>query len=211
MKSINAVLSCLLLLSQTTLANTSHAPVVTTIQVQGVVNIDPLETQGSKTAPIVMEVFEDYQCPACRQLYLTTHQSIVDNYVNSGKIYLIHRDYPIHEHARLAARYVRAAAQVGKLEVVQQVLFQNQEKWEATGDIDGTIAAVLPTAKMIKIRALVRSNALDSFTDRDYALGQVYHVYQTPTIIIHVGGQIYPIAGVTTFDMLREFIDQLLK
>ena len=38
--------------------------------------------------------------------------------------------------------------QIGKTEVVEQTLFQNQEKWEARGDVDGTVAAVLSPAEM---------------------------------------------------------------
>ncbi|MGA2419509.1 MAG: thioredoxin domain-containing protein, partial [Candidatus Acidiferrum sp.] len=85
--------------------------------IQGVSDIDPHQTEGSKNAPMVMEVFSDYQCPACKQLFLSTDHPIVDNYVNTGKIFLIHRDFPLpmHAYSRVAARYARAAAQLGKL------------------------------------------------------------------------------------------------
>ena len=69
----------------------------------------------------------------------------MDNYVNTGKVYLIHRDFPLpmHSHSKVAAQYSRAAAQIGKLEAVEDVLFQNQDKWEASGDVDGTVAKVV--------------------------------------------------------------------
>ena len=53
---------------------------------------------GSKNAPITMEVFEDFQCPACRNFYETTLKQVIDNYVNTGKVYLIHRDFPLEMH-----------------------------------------------------------------------------------------------------------------
>jgi protein-disulfide isomerase len=179
---------------------------------QGVTDIDSHQAEGSKSAPIIMEVFSDYQCPACKTLFITTDRLVVDNYVNTGKVYLIHRDYPLpmHAYSRVAARYARAAAQLGKLEAVQRALFQNQEKWEVSGDVDGTVAAVLTPAEIVKVRALVKGGTMDALIDKDYAIGQIYHVNQTPTTILHAKDQTFPVAGVLTFDALHSFIDQLL-
>jgi len=85
----------------------------------------------------------------------------------------------MHAHSRVAARYARAAAQLGKVEPVEQALFQNQEKWEQNGDVDGTVAAVLSAAEMTKVRALVKGGTLEAAIDKDYALGQTYRVNQT--------------------------------
>lgn len=180
---------------------------------QGVTDIDPHKALGSKNAPIIMEVFSDFQCPACKTLYTSTNRLIIDNYVNTGKIYLIHRDYPLpmHAYSRIAARYARAAAQIGKVESVEQALFQAQEKWEASGDVDGTVAAVLTPAEMAKVRALVKGGTLEPLIDKDYSLGQIYHVNQTPTTILHAKGQTYPVVGVVSYDILHNFLDQLLS
>jgi protein-disulfide isomerase len=176
-------------------------------------DVDPHEALGSKTAPIVMEVFSDFQCPACKSLYDATNRNLMDNYVNTGKVYLIHRDFPLpmHAHSKVAAQYSRAAAQIGKLEAVEDVLFQNQEKWEASGDVDGTVAKVLSPAEMTKVRALVKSGSVDASIAKDQALGNnVYRVTQTPTTIFHANGQTLPYAGVMNWDILKQFLDQLL-
>src|SRR5262245_20504415 len=68
-------------------------------QTSGVADVDPHKAFGSKNAPVVMEVFSDYQCPACKQLYKTTNQALLDNYVNTNKVYLVHRDFPLPMHA----------------------------------------------------------------------------------------------------------------
>ena len=176
-------------------------------------DVDPHEALGSKTAPIVMEVFSDFQCPACKSLYDATNRQLMDNYVNTGKVYLIHRDFPLpmHAHSKVAAQYSRAAAQIGKLEAVEDVLFQNQEKWEASGDVDGTIAKVLSPAEMVKVRALVKGGTVDAMIAKDQALGNnTYRVSQTPTTIFHANGQTLPYAGVMNWDILKQFLDQLL-
>lgn len=160
-----------------------------------------------------MEIFSDYQCPACKTLYTTTNRQLMDNYVSTGKVYVIHRDFPLamHAYSRIAARYARAAATLGKVEPVEQALFENQEKWEQTGDVDGTVAAVLSAGEMTKVRALVKGGTLEPLIDKDFSLGQMYRVNQTPTTIFHANGQTYPFAGVMTNDTLKTFLDQLLS
>ncbi len=137
----------------------------------------------------------------------------MDDYVSSGKVYLIHRDFPLpmHAYSRVAARYARAAAQLGKVESVEQSLFQNQEKWEQNGDVDGTVAAVLSPAEMAKVRALVKGGTLNAAIQKDVALGKFYNVNQTPTTVFHAKGQTFPYAGVMNYEILRNFLDQLGK
>jgi protein-disulfide isomerase len=178
----------------------------------GVGEFDPHQAFGSKSAPITMEVFSDYQCPACRQLFLTTNKLLNENYVDSGKVYLIHRDFPLamHAYSKIAAHYGRASAQIGKFDVVAQALYQNQEKWEQSGDVDGTVAAVLTPAELAKVRTLAKGNSFDAGIEKDVQLGRDYNVNQTPTTIIHYKGQTYPVVGVVTYDILHQFLDQLL-
>jgi protein-disulfide isomerase len=179
----------------------------------GISDVDPHTAFGSKTAPVIIEVFSDFQCPACKTLFTTTNRQVMDNYVITGKVYFIHRDYPLpmHAYSRIAARYGRAAAEIGKFEDVERALFQNQEKWEQSGDVDGTVASVLTPAEMTKVRALVKGGTLDALIDKDYALGQGYRVNQTPTTVFHSKGQTYPYAGVMTYATLKQFLDQLLS
>lgn len=183
------------------------------VQASPVQDVDAHKAFGSKNAPVVMEEFSDYQCPACKTLYLNTNRPLMDNYVTTGKVYLIHRDFPLamHAHSRVAARYARAAAEIGKIEPVEQALFENQEKWEQTGDVDGTVASVLTPAEMNKVRALVKGGTLDALIDKDFALGQMYRVNQTPTTVFHYKGQTYPYAGVMTYDTMKQFLEQLLS
>lgn len=187
------------------------APQTTPISVGGVGDIDPHKAFGSKSAPIVMEVFSDYQCPACRTFFLATNRQLMDNYVSTGKVYLVHRDFPLQMHAysRVAAQYGRAAAEIGKTEAVEKVLFENQVKWEQTGDVDGTVASVLSPAEMNKVRAQVKAGTLEPLIQKDFQLGQMYRVSQTPTTVFHYKGQTYPYAGVMSWDTLRQFLDQL--
>ena len=190
----------------------SAPPLPAAPQSSAVSDVDPRRAYGTKNAPITMEVFSDFQCPACKQLYKTTNQLLLDNYVNSNKVYLIHRDFPLpmHAYSKIAARYVRAASQLGRSEQAEKALFDNQEKWEQSGDIDGILAAALSAADMTKIRAVAKGTSLDAVIEKDVTLGKGYNVNQTPTTIIHYKGQTMPVVGVVTYDVLHNFLDQLL-
>ena len=186
---------------------------VTLISVNGVNDIDPTKAIGSKSASITLETFSDFQCPACKQLFITTMQKVTDNYVNTGKIYLVHRDFPLpmHAYSRLAASYARAAAHIGKDDVVETALFQNQEKWETTGDVKGTVGAVLSTAEMKKVQAIVDAKTLEPLIEKDRQLGIGYSVNQTPTMWLHPkNGQSLPIVGYVKYEDLKSFLDQLV-
>jgi len=186
----------------------------TPITVDGVADIDPTKAFGNKNAAVVMEIYSDFQCPACKQLFLNTTQRVMDNYVNTGKIFMVHRDFPLpmHAYSRVAAEYSRAAAKIGKCEEVEQALFQNQERWEANGDVKGTVAAVLSPADMKKVQALVDSKTLDPLIDKDRQLGLAVPVTQTPTAVLHTkDGQTYPIVGFVSFDVLKTLLDQVVR
>lgn len=192
-------------------AAAAPAPQLTTVG--AITDVDPRKAFGSKTAPVVVEVFSDFQCPACKNLYLSTNRQLMDNYVSTGKVYLIHRDFPLQMHAfsRVASQYARAAAQLGKTEAVEQALFENQEKWEQTGDVDSIVASVVSAADMARIRAAVKDKAGDPAIERDMALGRGYNVTQTPTTVFHAKGQTYPFAGGMNYTTLSQFLDQLLS
>jgi protein-disulfide isomerase len=193
---------------------TAEVPTVSTatISVNGVADIDPTKAFGSKSAPVIIEIYSDFQCPACKQLFLNTTQKVMDNYVNTGKVYLVHRDFPLpmHAYSRVAASYSRAAAHIGKCEPVEAALFQNQEKWEASGDVKGTVAGVLSPAEMKKVQAIVDAKTLEPLIERDKQLGQTLPVTQTPTSVFHSKGQTYPYAGTLSYDVLKDFLDQLV-
>ena len=140
-------------------------------------------------------------------------QRVMNDYVNTGKIYMVHRDFPLpmHAYSRVAASYSRAAAHIGKDEVVEVALFQNQEKWQTDGKVAETVASVLTAAEMKKVQAIVDSKALEPLIEKDKQLGQVYAINQTPTTWLHTkNGQAFPVVGFVNYDVLKTFLDQLV-
>jgi protein-disulfide isomerase len=168
---------------------------------------------GSKSAPITLEVFSDYQCPACRQLYFETLRPLIQNYVSSGKVYLIHRDMPLpmHPYSRVAARYANAAARLKKLEMATEAIYRGQELWGANGDVDAVLATVLTPAEMKRVRDLVNGGTLEPGIDADVALAGKFRVQSTPTSVLTFRGQSHPITGVMSYSILKQYLDDLLS
>src|SRR5260370_17817534 len=70
-----------------------EAPAVSTatISVNGVNDIDPTKAFGSKTAPVVFEIYSDFQCLAGKQLFLNTTQNVMATYAHPATFHLLHR------------------------------------------------------------------------------------------------------------------------
>jgi protein-disulfide isomerase len=170
------------------------------------------KSEGVESAPVRIDVYSDFQCPACKALHEQTLNQIEANYVRKGKIYLVNHDFPLpmHEYARQAALYASAAARVGKYEQVADALFAKQESWSKDGKVEAAIAPVLSAAELKKVRELWTTPEIAGEVDRDIQMGKDAKVNQTPTMIISRGGKTYPVAGVVSYSIVSRFLDQLL-
>lgn len=73
--------------------------------------------QGKADAPVTLVEFTDYQCPFCKRHATTTLPQIVKDYVNSGKVKYVLRDFPlkqIHPNAAKLSQAVLCAGDQGK-------------------------------------------------------------------------------------------------
>jgi protein-disulfide isomerase len=192
---------------------------------------------GSSTAPIKLEMFTDYECPSCRAFFEQTLRPLISDYVASGKVYLIHHDFPLqmHKYGYEAARWANAAAEAGQFATVEAALYNNQEAWANNGDIAKYVAASMPPDDFKRVErymegceseqtaaaaqaalgagASVSGDAcpLDAFINADHALGMTVPVQATPTYQISYKGRKLPAAsGVVSWPILKQFFDSLL-
>jgi protein-disulfide isomerase len=168
---------------------------------------------GSPTATIAFEVYTDYECPPCAAFFNDTIPPLVSQYVDTGKVRLLRRDYPLpmHPHAVLAARYANAAGLIGQYAAVTDQIFRTQSMWMQDGDIDSQVAAVLSPASMQQVRDQLKdTHALDEMIERDRALGADDHIDQTPTIVIVANGKRRKVTDVSSFGVLKDYLDELL-
>lgn len=168
---------------------------------------------GMKNAPIMIEDFADFQCPSCKALFEATTEQVIKNYVDTGKVYLVHHDFPLpmHSHSREAARWANAAAAIGKFEQVETVLYSQQEVWGASGDIEKALSSVLTPAEIKRCSALVNNPEIEQAIQKDVALGTERHVNQTPSLFVTHNAKVVPLPpGAVQYSILKQYIDYLL-
>ncbi len=106
---------------------------------------------GKENAPVTIVEFSDYQCPFCGRHYTDTYGQIKKNYIDTGKVKIVFKDFPltqIHPEAQKAAesaRCVREQKGVDGYWKMHDKLFSNQQslgvenykKWAREIGVDG--------------------------------------------------------------------------
>ncbi len=213
MRYLVFLLPAMLLMAQTPAAPRKTAASKALTAAAAPAPVKNFKESGSPTAPVTMELYTDYECPACQNFYLTVLPSVNSEFVATGKVHLIHRDFPLqmHQFSRLATRYANAAGEIGKYDVVANQIFQSQAEWAQNGNVDAAVAKVLSPADMEKVRSLVKTDThLDDTVTKDVAMGNQDHLNQTPTIVIVAKGKRDVISGGVPWPILKEYIKQKL-
>lgn len=175
---------------------------------------------GSPSASITIEAYTDYECPHCAVFFRDFMPQFTADYIKTGKVKFLHRDFPLpmHPHAQLAARYADAAGEVGFYSVVVDQIFKTQDTWSVngknTGDLDAEVAKVLPPGAMQKVRELVKSDPhLDETIKADVNMAMnVDHVPSTPTIVVVSNGKREMISSIMQmpYSVFKQYLDQKL-
>jgi len=147
-----------------------------------------LPAEGSDSAKVVVVEFSDYQCPYCARFYADAEAKIRTNYVESGKVRMYFRDFPLsfHPNAMPGAVAATCAADQGKFWEMHDKLFETQSAWSGISDVGPTFkqyAADLgldPTA----FGSCYDAAAHASDINKDLSEGQTYGVRGTPSSFI---------------------------
>jgi protein-disulfide isomerase len=168
---------------------------------------------GSADAPIACEIYSDYECPSCAAFFRDTMPLLVAGYVQTGKVKVLHRDFPLSQHpyAKLAARYANAAGEAGQYDKAVSRLFQTQDIWSASGDIEAQLEPVLSPAVMGKVRDMVaHDQSLDDTVAADQAMGVSDRLRATPTLVVVWKGNRQTISPIPSYTLLKSYLDDLL-
>lgn len=84
---------------------------------------------GDVNAPVTVIEYSDYECPFCKKFTLESLPSIKEEYVNTGKVKFIFKDFPleIHKNSRSAAVAAHCAGEQGKYFEYHDILFENSK------------------------------------------------------------------------------------
>jgi len=118
----------------------------------GTVSITGRPMLGKMDAPVTIVEFSDYQCPYCRRYSLTVFPVLKRDFIDTGKVRYVFRDFPlssIHREAQKAHESAHCAGEHQKYWEMHDVLFQQQrdlmvtslKKYGASLGIDSEVFA----------------------------------------------------------------------
>lgn len=167
---------------------------------------------GPVTAAVRIDLFSDYQCPACKALHEQTLKQIKVEYAAKGKLRLVHHDFPLsmHQYAKRAATLAAAADRLGRFDAVSDALFRLQDTWSRTGNVDEIVDGVLTPEERKKIDEIAADPAIAASIERDIQLGQRMKITSTPTMIVTHNGKPNPVVGAVSYPVFSRFLDSSL-
>lgn len=160
--------------------------------------------RGRPDAPVTLEIFSDFRCKYCAVLAETVEPLIVSEYVNTGIVRIVYRQFPVGGPlSEQAAEASLCAADQGKFWAYHGALFARLPRGElrGAGDLDSA-AREIGLDQAVFTRCL-RSGQMRARVDADRNEGLRRGVQGTPTSF--VGGQ--AIVGAQPFEVFRAAIE----
>ncbi len=170
---------------------------------------------GRADAPVTVVEFSDYQCPFCERFFATTLPALKKEYVDTGRVRYVFRDFPLeqlHPQARKAAEAAHCAGEHGKYWEMHDLLFQNQRALALPELAEHARAIGVDGAEF---EACLSSGREAARVARGLADGAAVGVQGTPTFVVGrtKAGDVVegtPIRGAQPLEVFRRIIDQAL-
>jgi len=187
---------------------------ITKIQSLSVFTDNASPILGNPNAPITMVEFGDYQCTFCNKFFHETENPIITNYIKTGKVKVLFKDFIIlGQDSRNAANAAHCANDQKLFWEYHSMLYNN---WagENTGWAD--LAHLHEFANTLGLDMDVFStcmsdlkwNELVNLSSKD---GQKLGVSGTPTFfVIDQNNDVIKIVGAQHYDVFKQIFDSVL-
>ena len=183
------------------------------------VSLDDDPIRGEPNAPITIVEFSDFQCPFCARFHSNTWPQLEQNYISTGKVNFVYRDFPIqsiHPNAIPAALASECADEQGKFWEYHDKLFENQRGWQGL-DFQTGVSTFKEYAQELDLNMEEFNSCLDSEKyaqeiNKDYQDGREYGVTGTPGFFIgneKIG--FTKITGAQPYSVFQRLIDGQLE
>ncbi|HYL93423.1 MAG TPA: DsbA family protein, partial [Alphaproteobacteria bacterium] len=183
------------------------------------ISTDGAPAVGEKTAKVTLVEFSDYQCPFCGRYFNQTLSQVMDQYVKTGKVHYIFRDFPlesIHPLALKAAEAAHCAGDQGKYWEMHDRLYKNQQNL-AANELAGHATAL--SLDMPKFQQCLDSGKYTALVRQNEADGQKVGVRGTPAFFLGSPDPkdakrmkaVSMLSGAQPFTAFKDAIDKLLN
>lgn len=183
------------------------------------ISADDDPVRGDQDAPITIVEFSDFQCPFCARFQIQTLPLILEQYVETGKVKFVYRDFPIqnsHPNAMPAAAASECAHEQDKYWEYHDALFENQAVWNKV-EITSAITIFKEFATELNLNQEQFDSCLDSGKyieeiKNDLNDGRNYGITGTPGFFIgndDIG--FVKLNGAQPFEAFKSVIDSQLN
>jgi len=189
-----------------------------------IVQITPLarpmavgNAMGDPNAPVLVEVFEDYQCPACKDFSERVEPLIIATYVTTGEVYYVFRQFPFIDdrvatnESDNAAIASLCAGELNAFWDYHDMLFANFMGENVGGYSDRRLVAFADTLGLDvnAFNACLDSGRYQDSIEKDYSDGRQMGVSGTPAVFVN-GVQLSP-GFVPSFDVISQAVEAALS
>ena len=149
----------------------------------------PPHAKGREDAPVQIEEFGDYECPACGRVF---HYLKKIEAERGDRIRLVFRQNPLttmHRFASVAARAAEAAGLQGRFWQMHDALYERQEEWSAKDVADprplfASYAQALGL-DVARFTADMNSQAVSARIVADLNRARSLYINSTPTLYLN--------------------------
>lgn len=171
---------------------------------------------GSPNTPVTIAYWYDYQCPFCKQNEETAMPQLVKEYVDTGKVRIVFKDFQfLGDDSQTLGQYARAVWAVApdKFYRWHKFVYDNQGQensgWATQVKIRSMTTGVLGATDAATVEQFVKTNATtyQKEMDADKAEGAAFGISGTPGLII--GKQL--VEGAQPYAQIKAAVDAALK
>ncbi len=166
---------------------------------------------GDSNAPLTIYEYSSLGCPHCKAFHDGTLPMVLEEYIETGKVRLVYRDYPLGNRAMAAAMIARCAPQERYFGMIE-LFFHNQAIWTQAEDAIGALTDVAKFGGLSSddVIACLQDQALrDGILARADEGSDDFDIDATPTFVIGEDGDI--IEGAMGPDDFREVLENALN
>ena len=141
---------------------------------------------GDPKAPITLIEYASLTCPHCAHFSVTVLPELKKKWIDTGKVKLIYRDFPLDQTALKAAQLAECAGKDKYFGVIDMI-FETQPKWATASDPMAELGKSLRIAGMgeNEVKACLANDAVANGVVADYRGGETLGVNSTPTLFIN--------------------------
>lgn len=166
---------------------------------------------GSEKAPVTVYDFSSLSCPHCAHFHNDILPKIKKYYIDTGKVRWVFHGFPLNEPA-LKGEMISRCAPVDQYEKLQDLMYQNQERWAFSETPIPSLNMLLRLAGITDDMFLSCANNTElqaALLKKYQEESEKYKINSTPTFVFNDGEKTFSGAG--TYEGFAFDLDALLK